>query len=186
MKIKQRNISGVYEISLDPIGDNRGFFMRTFDMNEFNKHDLNKLWVQENHARSTQQGIIRGLHFQFPPYAENKLVRCVRGKVLDVIVDLRKDSPSFGQWDSIELSKDNKNMLFFPRGFAHGYCTLAEECEVIYKVDNFYVPDHEGRIMWNDPYIGIDWPVSNPILSEKDKNNMTFKEFIAKYKYIEH
>lgn len=181
MDFRQRNIPGVYEISLDPIGDNRGFFMRTFDMNEFNKYDLNKLWVQENHARSTQQGIIRGLHFQFPPYAENKLVRCVRGKVLDVIVDLRKNSPTFGQWDSIELSEDNKKMLFFPRGFAHGYCTLVEECEVIYKVDNFYAPEHEGRIMWNDPDIDIEWPVSDPILSEKDKKNMTFKEFVDKY-----
>jgi len=186
MEIKPRKIPGTYEITLSPIGDNRGFFMRTFDLNEFNKHGLNKMWVQENHSRSSQKGIIRGLHFQFPPYAETKLVRCIRGKILDVFVDLRRDSNTFGQWDSIELSEENKKLIYIPRGFAHGFCTLTEKSEVLYKVDNFYAPEHEGGLLWSDPDIGIDWPVKDPILSEKDKGNMTFKEFVEKYKYIEH
>ena len=131
MEIIERKIKGVYEIQLKPIGDNRGFFMRTFDINEFNKYGLNKVWVQENHSRSTQKGIIRGLHFQLPPFSETKLVRCINGAVLDVFVDLRKNSPTFGQWDSIELSAENKKMIFIPRGFAHGFCTLTEESEVL-------------------------------------------------------
>lgn len=184
MEIIERNIKGIYEIQLSPIGDHRGFFMRTFDINEFNKYGLNKMWVQENHSRSTQKGIIRGLHFQLPPFTETKLVRCINGAVLDVFVDLRKDSPTFGQWDSIELSAENKKMIFIPRGFAHGFCTLTEESEVLYKVDNFYSKESERGIMWNDPEISIDWPVENPILSEKDQKNMTLAEFVEEYEAI--
>ena len=186
MEILEKNIKGVYEIQLSPIGDNRGFFMRTFDINEFNKYGLNKVWVQENHSRSTQKGIIRGLHFQLPPYSETKLVRCINGAVLDVFVDLRKDSPTFGQWDSIELSAENKKMIFIPRGFAHGFCTLTEESEVLYKVDNYYSPESENGLLWNDADLNIDWPAKDPVLSEKDKKNITLKNFIKKYKYIEH
>ncbi len=184
MKIFERNIKGVYEIQLSPIGDHRGFFMRTFDMNEFNKYGLNNIWVQENHSRSTQKGIIRGLHFQLPPFAETKLVRCITGAVRDVFVDLRKDSPTFGQWDSIELSAENKKVIFIPRGFAHGFCTLTEESEVFYKVDNFYSKENERGLLWNDPEIGIDWPVNDPVLSEKDKKNMTLAQFVERYQAI--
>ncbi len=181
MEIKTRKLKGVYEIQLSPIGDNRGFFMRTFDINEFNKYDLNKMWVQENHSRSTQKGIIRGLHFQLPPSTETKLVRCISGAVLDVFVDLRKDSSTFGQWDSIRLSAENKKMVFIPRGFAHGFCTLTEESEVLYKVDNFYSKENERGIMWNDGDIKIDWPTKDPVLSEKDKKNMKLGEFNTEY-----
>jgi dTDP-4-dehydrorhamnose 3,5-epimerase len=180
MEIKERIFRGVYEIELNPIGDHRGFFMRTFDINEFNKYGLNKIWVQENHSRTTQKGTIRGLHFQLPPYTETKLVRCINGAVLDVFVDLRKDSQTYRQWDSIVLSAENKKMVLIPRGFAHGFCTLTEESEVLYKVDNFYSKEHERGIIWNDPEIGIEWPTSTPILSEKDTNNMTLKEFLKK------
>lgn len=186
MDIKERKIKGVYEIALKPIGDNRGFFMRTFDINEFNKFGLNKIWVQENHSRSTQKGIIRGLHFQLPPFTETKLVRCINGAVLDVFVDLRKDSLTFGQWDSIELSAENKKIIFIPRGFAHGFCTLTEESEILYKVDNMYNPKHELGILWNDTDLNIHWPIThNAILSEKDQKNLTFKEFVNKYQSIE-
>ncbi len=184
MEIIERKIKGVYEIQLKPIGDNRGFFMRTFDINEFNKYGLNKVWVQENHSRSTQKGIIRGLHFQLPPFSETKLVRCINGAVLDVFVDLRKNSPTFGQWDSIELSAENKKMIFIPRGFAHGFCTLTEESEVLYKVDNFYSKENERGIMWNDGDIKIDWPTENPILSKKDQQNMKLVEFVERYQAI--
>lgn len=186
MDIIERKIKGVYEIQLKPIGDSRGFFMRTFDINELNKYGLNKMWVQENHSRSTQKGIIRGLHFQLPPFTETKLVRCIQGAILDVFVDLRKDSSTFGQWDSIELSAENKKMIFIPRGFAHGFCTLTEESEVLYKVDNFYSPENERGLLWSDPELNIDWPAKDPVLSEKDQKNLTLQKFIEKHKYIEH
>ena len=163
MEIKERKLKGVFELQLKPIGDHRGFFMRTFDLNIFNMHGLNKIWVQENHSRSTQKGIIRGLHFQLPPFSETKLVRCTRGAVLDVFVDLRKDSSTFGHWDSIELTDENKKMIFIPRGFAHGFCTLSKESEVQYKVDNFYSPENERGLLWCNPDIGIDWPVQNRV-----------------------
>lgn len=185
MEIQNRKLEGVYEIKLKPIGDNRGFFMRAFDINIFNQRGLNKVWVQENHSRSALKGIVRGLHFQLPPFTETKLVRCINGAILDVFVDLRKNSPTFGQWDSIELSAENKKMVFIPRGFAHGFCTLTEESEVLYKVDNYYSKENERGLIWNDPNIGIDWPTKDPVLSEKDKENMTLKEFVEEYSGLE-
>ena len=185
MEIRERQLKGVFEITLKPHLDGRGFFMRTYDQTLFKEVGLEWNWVQENHSRSEQKGIIRGLHFQLPPYAETKLIRCINGVVLDVFVDLRKNSETFGQWDSIELSAENKKMIFIPRGFAHGFCTLTEISEVIYKVDNYYSPEHEVGLLWNDHDIGIDWPVKNPILSEKDQHNMTLKEFVEKYRGID-
>lgn len=179
MDITERKLKGVFEIRLAPIRDERGFFMRTFDAAVFEKAGLARPWVQENHSRSERRGIIRGLHFQFPPYAETKLVRCVRGAVLDVFVDLRLNSPTFGQWDCLELSEDTPRMVFIPRGFAHGFCTLTPESEVLYKVDNVYNREHEGGLLWSDSDLGISWPVESPVLSEKDGRNMTLKDFIA-------
>ncbi len=184
MEIKERKIKGTFEITLNPILDDRGFFMRTFDDAIFKEKGLERKWVQENHSRSEEKGIIRGLHFQLPPFTETKLVRCVKGAVLDVFVDLRKDSETFGQWDSIELSEDNKKMIFIPRGFAHGFCTLTEISEILYKVDNFYSPKFECGLLWNDNDVGIKWPTNSPILSEKDKKNMTLQEFISNHKFI--
>jgi dTDP-4-dehydrorhamnose 3,5-epimerase len=184
MEIKERKLKGVFEISLKPILDSRGFFMRAYDINEMNKYGLSRVWVQENHSRSEQKGIIRGLHFQMPPYTETKLVRCVKGAVLDVFVDLRKDSPTFGQWDSIELSEENKKMIFIPRGFAHGFCTLTEISEVFYKVDNFYAKDYEMGLLWNDKDLNINWPVSQAIVSEKDAKNLSFNDFLTETKFI--
>jgi dTDP-4-dehydrorhamnose 3,5-epimerase len=158
--------------------------MRAYDINEMNKYGLSRVWVQENHSRSEQKGIIRGLHFQMPPYTETKLVRCVKGAVLDVFVDLRKDSPTFGQWDSIELSEENKKMIFIPRGFAHGFCTLTEISEVFYKVDNFYAKDYEMGLLWNDKDLNIKWPVSQAIVSEKDAKNLSFNDFLTETKFI--
>ena len=181
MEVKERKLNGTFEITLNPHLDSRGFFMRTFDEVIFKEKGIKRRWVQENHSKSEEKGIIRGLHFQVPPYTETKLVRCVNGVICDVFLDLRKDSDSFGQWDSIELSSKNKKMIFIPRGFAHGFCTLTDECDILYKVDNFYNPDAEQGILWNDSDLNIDWPVEIPFLSEKDKNNMTFKEFVDKF-----
>ena len=151
MQFKERKLKGTYEISLSPHGDSRGFFMRTFDDKLFQEQGLERNWVQENHSRSGSKGIIRGLHFQLPPYSETKMVRCILGKVLDVFVDLRKDSETFGEWDSIELTEENQKMIFIPRGFAHGFCTLTTESAVVYKVDNYYHPSSESRALsWND------------------------------------
>lgn len=184
MEIKERKLKGTFEIDLNPILDDRGFFMRTFDDMILKEKGLERKWVQENHSRSEEKGIIRGLHFQLPPFTETKLVRCVKGAVLDVFVDLRKDSTTFGQWDSIELSEKNKKMIFIPRGFAHGFCTLTEISEILYKVDNFYNSTLESGLIWNDEVVAIDWPIENPILSIKDSKNQSLKEFKNKYKSI--
>lgn len=178
MKILEKSIKGVYEIKLDPIVDHRGFFMRTYDVNEFKKNGIEGHWVQENHSRSEHKGIIRGLHFQFPPFSESKLVRCIKGSIMDVFVDLRKDSKTFGMWDSIELSEKNKRMVYIPKGFAHGFCTLTDFSEVVYKVDNFYSPEHEAGLIWNDPDLKINWPTTKPIISKKDGNNLTLSSFL--------
>jgi len=177
MKIVKKKIKGVYEITLNPLKDERGFFMRTYDINRFRDIGITCTWVQENHSFSMKKGIIRGLHFQFPPYVEAKLVRVLRGAVYDVFVDLRKNSPTFGQWDGVELSEINKKMIFIPRGFAHGFCTLTDTSEVLYKVDNFYNLEAEDGIIWNDKQINIDWPVDNPILSDKDAKLSSLKYF---------
>ena len=158
--------------------------MRTFDDNTFYEHGMTTAWVQENHSRSEKKGIIRGLHFQFSPYAETKLVRCIRGGVLDVFVDLRLGSATFGRWDSIELTEENKKAIYIPRGFAHGFCTLTDISEILYKVDNYYSKESEAGLAWDDETVGIDWPVRQPVLSEKDQNNLSLETFIARYKGI--
>jgi len=185
MVIKKLKINGTFIIDLKPFQDFRGFFLRTYDDKIFKEAGLNYNWVQENHSRTAKKGTIRGLHFQFPPFAETKLIRCTRGKILDVFVDLRKNSPTFGKWDSIVLSEDNFKSVLVPRGFAHGFLTLTDDCEVIYKVDNYYSPQHECGLIWNDITINIEWGIDNPILSEKDKKNISFDDFANLYKGIE-
>lgn len=177
MQLKERKLKGVFEVQLESREDERGFFMRVYDDEIFKKHGIHRNWVQENHSLSIDKGIIRGMHFQFPPHSETKLVRAVGGEIYDVFIDIRKNSPTFGQWDSIILSADNKKMIYIPRGFAHGFCTLSKDCEILYKVDNYYTPGSEGTIRWDDPSLEIDWPVNNPILSEKDSKSKGFKEF---------
>jgi len=181
MEIKEREIEGVFEISLKPIEDDRGFFMRVFDYDIFENIGINRKWVQENHSRSQKKGIIRGLHFQLPPYTEAKLVRCIKGEVLDVFVDLRMGSNTFGNWGSIKLSEENKKMILLPRGLAHGFCTQTEISEVLYKVDNYYSKEHERGLIWNDVDLKIDWRIDEPILSAKDKANLALKEFLNEY-----
>jgi dTDP-4-dehydrorhamnose 3,5-epimerase len=180
MEFKKRKLIGAFEIILSPNKDERGFFMRTFDHKIFKDTGLNFNWVQENYSKTAKKGTVRGLHFQFPPFAETKLIRCVRGKILDIFVDLRKDSLTFGMWDSIELSEDNFKMILVPRGFAHGFSTLTDDCEIVYKVDNYYSPENECGIIWNDPDLKIRWNIDNPNLSEKDKKNISFRNFIDK------
>jgi dTDP-4-dehydrorhamnose 3,5-epimerase len=178
MTILESDIKGVFEITLSPHVDERGFFMRAYDLAVFKKAGLHRNWLQENHSRSERKGIIRGLHFQIEPFSEAKLVRCIRGSVFDVAVDLRKESPSFGRWLSVILSEEKKNAFFIPRGFAHGFCTLTDISEVTYKVDNWYSPEHERGILWNDQDLNIRWPFTEPILSRKDQNNFTLQKYL--------
>ena len=162
--------------------DARGYFFESFSQKLFNEKVSDTVFVQDNESRSTY-GVLRGLHFQRPPMAQAKLVRVVEGSVLDIAVDIRPDSPTYGQHVSVELSADNKRQLFIPRGFAHGFVVLSPTVVFQYKCDNYYSPTHEGGIAWNDPDLKIDWqvPVEDIVLSEKDKKNTTFKEFNSEF-----
>ncbi len=178
MYIHELDIAGVFEIRLTPIPDERGHFMRTYDTESMRAAGLHREWVQENVSRNERKGIVRGLHFQFPPSSETKLVRCTVGAVFDVFVDLRRGSETFGQWGGLTLSSELHNMVFIPRGFAHGYCTLSELSEVQYKVDHAYDRGREGGLLWSDPGMGIRWPLdSPPLLSVKDWGAMDLARF---------
>jgi len=174
-EFEKTDIPDVILIKPKVFEDERGFFMETYVREDFERAGIKVEFVQENHSKSKYR-VLRGLHFQREPYAQSKLVRCIRGKILDVAVDIRKNSPTFAKYISAELSEDNKLMLFIPKGFAHGFLVLSNKAEVVYKVDNIYAPDHESGLIWNDTDINIGWLVGNPIISEKDKRLPTLKE----------
>ncbi len=163
--------------------DARGYFFESFSQKLFNEQVSDTVFVQDNESRSTY-GVLRGLHFQKPPVAQAKLVRVVEGAVLDVAVDIRRGSPTYGQQVSVELSAENKRQLFIPQGFAHGFVVLTPTVVFQYKCDNYYSPAHEGGIAWNDQDLNIDWkvPMEDIVLSEKDRNNIAFKEFTSEFK----
>jgi dTDP-4-dehydrorhamnose 3,5-epimerase len=177
MKITTTAIEGVVILEPKVFGDERGYFFESFSQREFEEKVCKTTFVQDNES-SSRYGVLRGLHFQKPPHAQAKLVRVVKGKVLDIAVDIRKGSPTFGHHVSIELSGENKRQLFIPRGFAHGFAVLSNEVVFQYKCDRYYVPHSEGGILWNDPALGIDWklPAEDVILSEKDKKNVLLNE----------
>lgn len=187
MQIEERRIKGVFTICLKPHEDERGFFMRTYDDKIFAKHGLHRKWVQENHSYSRYKGTVRGLHFQFPPVSEAKLIRAARGTILIVYVDIRRASSSFGNWDSLVLSEDNKLILFVPQGFALGMRTLSDHCSLLYKMDNYYAPEKQGIIKWDDPDLSIDWRIEKTekiIVSERDTQAPSFKDFLDRHKGI--
>lgn len=157
--------------------DNRGFFLESYSKKVFEEHGIKSDFVQDNHSMSVSVGVLRGIHFQKPSHAQAKLVRVTKGSVYDVIVDLRKDSKTYGQWESYTLSAENFLILFVPRGFGHSFCTLEDNTEFLYKTDNFYAPESDSGIIWNDPDLKIDWPIKEPILSEKDKVLPRFSDF---------
>jgi dTDP-4-dehydrorhamnose 3,5-epimerase len=159
-------------------GDHRGFFSETYNRQALAKAGINLDFVQDNHSLSVQRGVVRGLHFQVPPFAQDKLLRVVRGRVFDVAVDLRRSSPTFGRHVTAELSAENWTQILVPIGFAHGFVTLEENTEVIYKVTNYYAPSHDRGILWNDPDLAIPWPIAGAeaILSEKDKAQPRFAD----------
>jgi len=164
-------LKGSYEISLTPHGDSRGWFARTYCKKEFEQIGHQQEWVQLNHSFSSQKGTVRGMHFQHAPFAEIKMLRCIAGSVYDVIVDLRKDSPTFLKWFGTELSAENKKMLYIPAGFAHGFQTLTDDVELIYHHTGFYTPSAEAGIRYNDSAINIAWPLAVSEISERDTNH---------------
>ena len=169
MKFIETQLSGSFVIEPRIFKDQRGFFTETYNKRVFDDNGFKIDFVQDNHSFSKEKGVLRGLHFQKPPYAQTKLVRTIRGSVYDVIVDLRKSSATFGKWIGIELSSENMKMLLVPKGFAHAFCTLEPESVVHYKVDEFYAPQSESGIIWNDPELDINWPFKNILLSDKDR-----------------
>ena len=176
MKITKTKLDGVVIIEPDVFGDNRGFFMESWNKKKMEEAGLFYDFVQDNHSKSTVKGTIRGIHFQKGDKAQAKLVRCVKGAVLDIAVDLRKNSSTFKQWVGVELSAENKKQLLIPRGFGHGFLTLTDDVEFLYKADNYYAPEADAGIRWNDPDIGVEWGLENPILSKKDKKNPFLKD----------
>ena len=169
------SLAGLVQIDHELAADDRGFFVESFRENAFGEGGVPARFVQENHSRS-QKGVLRGLHYQLNPKAQGKLVRCVRGKVFDVVVDLRQGSPTFGKWLSVELSDENKRMLYVPPGFAHGFQAVSDWADVIYKQTEYYSPEHERGIIWNAPELAIPWPILEPKLSAKDKIYPSFKD----------
>lgn len=170
MIFKETPLKGAYLIELEKRGDDRGFFARFFCAKEYEQHGLKKTFVQINNSLSAQKGTLRGMHYQLPPNAEVKVVRCIRGRLFDVIIDLRSQSPTFRRWFSVELSAENRTMLYVPEGFAHGFVTLAENTETLYLVSSYYAPDSERGIRWNDPAFAISWPIEPAVVSEKDNH----------------
>jgi dTDP-4-dehydrorhamnose 3,5-epimerase len=169
MQIEPTALSGVLILTPRRFGDARGWFVETWNAARMAEAGLDQPWVQDNHSHSAAQGTLRGLHYQSPPRAQDKLVRCSRGAMLDVAVDIRTGSPTYGKWVRVELSAENGRQLLVPKGFLHGFVTLTADTEVQYKCTDLYSPEHDGAVRWDDPAIGIDWGVTAPILSDKDR-----------------
>jgi dTDP-4-dehydrorhamnose 3,5-epimerase len=163
------SIQGLYLIKQHVFGDERGFFMETFKKSEFSQNGVNDEFVQDNHS-SSASGVLRGLHYQLPPYAQGKMVRCLKGSIFDVAVDIRRESKTFMQWYGSELSFENKHMLYIPPGFAHAFYTISDTAEIHYKASAEYAPEYDRGIIWNDSQLAIKWPSENVILSQKDAN----------------
>lgn len=181
MEFIKTKLKGVYIVEPNAIGDNRGWFMETYNKGEFDKAGLNYTFVQDNQSFSAQKGILRGLHFQNRPMAQAKLVRCTSGAILDVAVDIRKGSDTYLQWVAVELSQENKRQLMIPRGYAHGFVTLGDNVMVQYKVDNLYSKECDRGIQWKDDSIGVEWGIESPILSQKDINSPLLKDSDANF-----
>ena len=179
MKVIETEIEGVFILEPRVFGDDRGYFFESFSLKHFEEKVSKTVFVQDNESKS-KYGVLRGLHYQLPPYTQAKLVRVVKGRVLDVAVDIRKGSPTFGKYVAVELSEENKLQFFLPKGFAHGFAVLSEEAIFQYECDEYYAPDYEGAICFDDPDLGIDWrlPLEDIILSEKDKKHPRLRDAI--------
>ena len=176
MKIEKTDLEGVFVIEPDVFADSRGWFYESYSKQKLATLGLNINFVQDNHSYSAERFTLRGLHFQSQPKSQGKLIRCTRGRIFDVAVDIRKNSEKFGKWFGLELTSANKKQLFIPQGFAHGFLTLENDTEVMYKADEYYAPEYDRTIIWNDPDIGVSWETSSPILSDKDRKGKTLRE----------
>jgi len=176
MRFERTTIKDNFLINLEKKEDNRGFFARYFCEKEFSEQGLNVRWVQINNSATKEAGTLRGLHYQQEPNAEVKLIRCLKGTIWDVVVDLRADSVSFGRWFGAKLSDKNRTMMYVPKGFAHGFISLEPDTEILYLVSDFYAPDAEGTLIWNDPDVAIKWPVAPKVISDKDKSAQPLKK----------
>ena len=174
MKVTETKLKGVLIIEPQVFGDARGWFMETYSKKKTPQIECD--FVQDNQSFSAQKGTLRGIHFQKPPMEQAKLLRCIRGAVMDFAVDLRPESETYKEWVGVELSAENKKLFFIPRGFGHGFITLTDNTEFVYKTDNYYSPEHDAAILWSDPDIGIDWGTDNPIISEKDEKAPLLRE----------
>ncbi len=185
MDIQACAVPGPLIIKPNKFGDHRGFFSETFKNEALKAHGVDLTWVQDNHSFSAARGVVRGLHFQTAPFAQAKIVRTTRGAILDVAVDVRAGSPTYGAHVAVELSDSNWTQLYVPVGFAHGFCTLTPDVEVIYKVTAGYSPEHEGGVLWNDPDIGVDWPIADgeATLSARDLEWPSFSEFKSPFSF---
>ena len=168
MEKKTFSIQGPLLIEPDVFNDSRGFFLEFYSASKFRELGIEDAFVQDNHSLSRENGVLRGLHLQLPPYAQAKLVKVIHGAIWDVFVDLRKNYPTFGRWDAFKLAASSFSMIYIPKGFAHGFCTLERNTEMVYKCDQLYTPSHEVSLAWDDPDLNISWPIEKPILSNKD------------------
>ena len=185
MKRIDTKLPGVYIVEPQVFGDHRGYFMETYSTKTFADIGITNEFVQDNQSFTAQKGTLRGIHFQNAPMAQAKLVRVTRGAVLDVAVDIRKGSPTYKQWVSVELSAENKRMFFIPRGFAHGFVTLTDDVEFVYKVDNLYSKENDRGIRFDDPEIGVEWGVTEPVLSKKDTVSPMLRDSDCNFIYAE-
>ncbi|MDN5203117.1 dTDP-4-dehydrorhamnose 3,5-epimerase [Fulvivirgaceae bacterium BMA10] len=179
MKFTETKLKGAFIIELDQLKDERGFFARSWCKKEMEDHGLNANVVQSNVSYNIEKGTLRGLHYQKDPYQETKLVRCTRGALYDVIIDLRKDSPTYMEWIGVELTAENYKMLYVPQDFGHGFITLEDQTEATYQVTQFYTPGAEGGIRWDDPAFNIEWPISPKVVSDKDQSHPDYQENVT-------
>ncbi|MBC8185439.1 dTDP-4-dehydrorhamnose 3,5-epimerase [candidate division KSB1 bacterium] len=182
-EFQKTELIGVYYIEIKKFPDERGFFMESYKRSEFVSNGITEKFVQDNHSRSSR-GVLRGLHYQKNPKAQGKLIRVLKGEIFDVAVDIRKGSPTYGKWTGEVLSEDKANMLYVPPGFAHGFCVLSYQADIFYKTTEEYAPECDSGIIWNDPELNIQWPITDPILSSKDAQLPLFQDADNNYAYI--
>lgn len=185
MQVSQTKLAGVLLVEPRVFGDNRGWFMESYSASKLKKLGIATRFIQDNHSYSAERGTLRGLHCQMAPKAQTKLVRCTRGAILDVVVDVRAGSPTYRQWIGVRLDADNRRQLYIPKGLLHGFITLVDDVEIEYKVDVDYSPAHDRCVRFDDPALAIDWEIANPILSDKDRNAPSLQESDVHFAYKE-
>lgn len=181
MEIRPLKLAGSFEIELRRISDERGYFQRLYDAETFAAHGLQTAWEHDSQSFNLKRDTVRGLHFQLPPYDETKLVRCARGRIWDVLVDLRRESETYGRWEAVELSEANGKCLYIPKGFAHGFRTLSDDSVVVYKIDAPYHAPSASGIRWNDPDLNVAWQIEDPVISARDTELPLFRDFVSPF-----